>query len=1827
MINNQYVMKNFDNILFVDQSIKMHIIQSISFLNKKKMKNYFNHLALSFSAFLMLMVSIVSQPLYGAGNLFENRTDVHRCVYSMSYQAVCDQLVKPIRKAEVICPDEIEIDLGFGECGALVEFEIEDTNPGPVVLDAFDPIAGIVESDINSTIYCGQGPTAYRRTFTNNGNTDFILTKALIGVFEASNNPSYTINFRRLNGELLHSEVETVASDLSRKIITPDLDDFVIPVDSSVIMEIVTNIPIVSVFKIGRTTKPNIPGYSPVTILAPNCVNVQLDMNTIPLLPGQTPDAIYFGASGEYVPYQVTNVGTGIEATLNSGDIFPAGQYYMEYEIKYANGAESVVCPFDVIINEFEGVESAVACHDLVHVSVGEGCSAEITAGMILQGDSYGCYDDYEVEVFNTSGISIGTSIGSQYLDKKLKVTVTGPDGNSCWGEVIIEDKTAPDLVCTDIYTTCSSSLAPGSLMNDRFSATAQILAPEINDNGTRLVRFDTFVMPGSIVNDLNVSIKFSHPRLSDISATITSPEGITVPLFNNITCTGNVFDGVIDDQAVAVGGPACEPLTNNAIGSFKPLTALSIFNGRPISGQWTVRFFDNLTGQVGVINNVDLIFNQTGARVPFPVDKPITWVLADPGNPTVFVVNGLDECGSMQLSYTDVVEDQPCASKYAQIIKRCWTGFDRFGNYALPCCQTIYVIRNGLSTLEWPANYDGTPGNEPALSCDDYSLNNLPTVEDTGEPTGDFCSNVQLAAPEDVIINICPKSFKILRTHKVIEWCTGTILVHVQIIKVEDVDGPEVAQARDTTINTNTNDCFATFRATRPALVYDCSGIERYELSYAVDLTAEPIEYTTAGVNQSSFQIQNLPIGTSSIKWTVRDSCKNESEMIYNVTVQDKIAPNVVCDIFTTASITGVNGGKAIVEALTFDDGSNDNCGIKSYAVRRRVAGCGQQGGDNAPFLPEVEFCCSEVGSSVMVELRVTDVNNNSNTCMVNVRIEDKLPPYITFCPADITIDCQADFKNTDITGRIKAVDNCEMPETKFNDIVEVNNCGVGKVTRTWTAIDKQGLQDNCVQIITLRDDRPFNGNDPGAIRWPSDYTTNTCASSLHPDNLADQYVLTLEDIRDDNCSLIGIHYKDTRFDIVDDACVKILREWTVIDWCTYDENYPEEGGIYTRIQILKIQDNEPPIFDGLCEDVTISSAGHCRDSVNITKTAIDSCRDEFFQLEWKYEIFYPGELESFKEGNTNRIRTILEDGEYRVRWTVEDKCGNVAVCNHKLTVADRKKPTPVCHGEIVTAVMQTNGTVEIWANDFDKGSYDNCTTQKRLNFTFYDAQPVAALMNNSDHFFKGNGILTLEAEYRAGRAQKWDYKKRTSGMIFTCDSLIGGIAYDLPIKMTVTDSVGNFDHCTAILSLQDNNNICPDTDPMFATVSGRIQTATQQGLANTEVRLLNGREDVAKMMTTTNTGLFSFNTVLPNQSYTLEASNNRNHLNGVSTLDLVLIQRHILGLAPFTEPRKIIASDVDNNERITASDLLNLRKNILGINNEFPNGQQSYRFVVKTHQFADPASPFPFVEQYVYNRIAGQKLNQDFISVKIGDVNDSATYGAEGEDLTPRTTKNIFLSTEDVNMRAGQEYLMPIYADQTNLLGLQGTLSFDPTKVAILGTQNGIFDVSDANFGFQALQEGKVTFSINNTELTKSPSKVLFYIKIKALQEGNPTQVFGLSSDMTPNGAYDVEYRTVGLVWKQQEVANIELGQNNPNPFTHTTMISFSLPTSTEATLKIIDLNGRVVREWTSTYPAGSNEISISRDDLPQAGVYMYQLSSEGRSVTKKMIVIGDK
>lgn len=105
---------------------------------------------------------------------------------------------------------------------------------------------------------------------------------------------------------------------------------------------------------------------------------------------------------------------------------------------------------------------------------------------------------------------------------------------------------------------------------------------------------------------------------------------------------------------------------------------------------------------------------------------------------------------------------------------------------------------------------------------------------------------------------------------------------------------------------------------------------------------------------------------------------------------------------------------------------------------------------------------------------------------------------------------------------------------------------------------------------------------------------------------------------------------------------------------------------------------------------------------------------------------------------------------------------------------------------------------------------------------------------------------------------------------------------------------------------------------------------------------------------------------------------------LNGVSTLDVVYILKHILGQEVFTTPAQLIAADVNNNGAITVADLIEVRKLILGISDNFSNSP-SWRFIFPSEGLTNTPN---FVSFWI-----DKDKEISILPVKIGDINSNSS------------------------------------------------------------------------------------------------------------------------------------------------------------------------------------------------------------------------------------------
>ncbi|NOT38157.1 MAG: T9SS type A sorting domain-containing protein [Saprospiraceae bacterium] len=732
------------------------------------------------------------------------------------------------------------------------------------------------------------------------------------------------------------------------------------------------------------------------------------------------------------------------------------------------------------------------------------------------------------------------------------------------------------------------------------------------------------------------------------------------------------------------------------------------------------------------------------------------------------------DNCDTKPSKFlvSETIENTPCNRLYSKIVHRKYQARDESGNLSKVCNSDYFLKRISLEDIVFPDSL--TRAGDNSLQCGHYLKDSLgrPDPYFTGIPTYNgqnlwpnkdtkYCDFA--VSFDDYVISSQNCSRKINRVWKVTIWyCTTfTQEVYNQYIEIFDNDAPVVDCPYDKEVFANSSACKA------EVYIEPIKAIDSCNNGVSITLT-----YPGGIVKDFKGGFITLPVGENNIKVEAFDNCYNVSECKFTVNVVDKAAPLALCDRETVISLDRF--GQAWIPATVFDDGSYDNCHLKSMKARRMDNG-GICNTSSIQFADSVGFCCADLGQLVTVLFQVTDENGNSNTCMVQVEVQDKTIPSIQ-CPHDVTISCDTHIVVTNLSGfgRATASDNCDVTIEEV-DSIHINQCREGYIERIFIAGNSFGL-DVCTQKITIINNHPFTEAD---IEWPVDVDTTLCnADNLSVERLGDKYRPI---ITEDRCDLVGISHKDQVFRFVtgNDACFKIIRTWQVINWCRFKDPMTNEPIIYQHTQILKAHNKvAPTILEGCEEERFQSNDTSCVGAnVLLFSSAQDDCTPDSDLINY-YEIDLDsdGRIDHFSRNSGSRIDAsgYYKLGKHRIKYVFEDKCGNKSVCEKNFEIINVKLPSAYCRKGLAVSLvpmdLNNDGNIDnematVWASDFDLGSSHPCG---------YDVT-ISIGRDSSIH-----------------------------SVTFDCKNVGRNI-----ILLCATASNGTQDCCETFIDVQDNNNV----------------------------------------------------------------------------------------------------------------------------------------------------------------------------------------------------------------------------------------------------------------------------------------------------------------------------------------------------------------------------------------------------------------------------------
>ena len=1185
--------------------------------------------------------------------------------------------------------------------------------------------------------------------------------------------------------------------------------------------------------------------------------------------------------------------------------------------------------------------------------------------------------------------------------------------------------------------------------------------------------------------------------------------------------------------------------------------------------------------------------------------------------------------CATFEVSlFSEEKTKLSCDPLYTSIIKRTYKAVDVYGNEDT-CSHKIYVERVDLGSIIFPGSTSiscsdptmrfnefgrpipwyyqpltgsGTAMGIPIICTSDPTVTGLVcpgTGSGTGIPVvpiggGIIIQEVGDTLNPDIEVNMIPEGSgadvcsaivtytdldipsanqcrrKIIRTWEVREWWCSDEITNgtIQQIQIIDDKAPEFTCPADFTVSTDHN-CASEILlpAVNPE---DICG----------ELTFVKIEYDL-GFMESDGGLAKLKLGNNQVKYTVSDDCHNSSTCIVNVTVQDMTDPVAICEAGKVVSMSTADN--TIVAAEVFDNGSFDECALDRMEVARMSSSCNPE---DTLYSNYIKFCCEDVNAEeTMVLFRVIDkAGNISGACMVSVEVQDKSVPSIT-CPDDVAIDCRVpyDSNNLNLAFGSPVIDaTCggnHLPQETMSD--DMNQCGIGKMTRLFELFDQTGnVIRSCSQVVTITNETPFTAQQ---IQWPLDYeAVGVCdVTSLVPNNLPNLHSVPTYLFGNDQCTVLGFDYEDQIFTSNNsEECAVIQRTWTVVNWCSPVSGTFEKF-INPEPQIIKLINNVAPVLgEGL--DLRFETSGiDCSSTqVQYQRTATDDCLSELF---WEYTIKQASTGSILQKEQSDFLTGKYPAGEYLIEWLVHDGCGNFDSDTQKMSIISTKAPTPVCLNGLSAMLeptdtnndgMADSETVELWASDFNAGSSHSCGNP--ITFSFSADTTDKVFIYDCDH----RGRQTVE--------------------------------------MWVTDQItGTQDFCRTFIDIQDEGG-CPDFN--MAIVEGDIYTELLDRIEGVSVNM-----DISSPSEITDdAGEYAFNMPIGGR-YEVVAYFNDNYLNGVSTKDLILIQRHVLGTQKLDSPYKLIAADINKSGNINGLDLIELRKLVLGIYNEFPNNE-SWRFINADYSFPDPQNPWAdrFPESYEIP-VLDKDMNLDFIGVKIGDIDMSATANLSRGQSIVSQKKSLKINAAEKSSDDGSITIEVTAENYTDIHGLQATLELNSDEYLIKSVEGVSLKIDPSELNLTYSSRGILTIShISDQPETFTSEDVLFVITAESKTAARYTGL-NVTSKMTTAEAYDDELNKVSIVQGVTESSAQPVIINvHPNPWIESATLKFAMPYDSNGVWEFYDINGKLIHSRSGNYISGEQTIELYKKDINANGMIYIKFKTGNHTINYKMLML---
>jgi hypothetical protein len=677
----------------------------------------------------------------------------------------------------------------------------------------------------------------------------------------------------------------------------------------------------------------------------------------------------------------------------------------------------------------------------------------------------------------NSGSFQPFANIGTQMYNlgtNAVTIRIVGPSGipSSCTFNVDVEDNSAPTLTCPTVAPVnvpiggCTRVVTWATpTPTDPFGCPGGLTLSSTFASGTPFPAGNTIVTYTATDNAGNAQTCSFSVLVRDTQVPVAKCKPFVAKLTNLVNGTVQVQASDIDNgstdncgyDVVSVTRPTNQPaiFTCADVNQTIPVTLTITDNGPNLAGQPNV---SSCVAQVTVKDSIAPVANCSALPDTIKIGANGTFVLDANAYGNLYNV-GTDNCSVLDYKVTVLpnIGGVPFTPSNASLFTfNCsMLGSGRVLIFSMSdanpntvtCFKTITVKDAVKPTITAPADI--------TIACDvfaQFGIANLP-VSITGTPTGvsDNCTSSPTVAHNNGIQTVAPVAFcpnqTWVRTWSATD-ASGNTATATQRIRVEDVKKPKFNLPALVTVNTDANQCFATYTAklTAAEVVDTCTAFAQMSFDYRITYPAgsaptwnDVTVFTFAPSAQVPFT--TFPIGNTVVTWRAVDACGNTQTQSITIEVKDSNAP-----VFA-----GYN-----------DPSGASRCG-KTYTLPNTPGSCTQLYAWNRPVAANITDCKAitvtetvsdttirdylalvnpftwptttnvstsaqfSVGSTI-VSYTAIDQAGNTTVCSFTVKINDTQKPSVTCPPTQTLAATCPDAQLPDYRNLVMVTDNCPL-------------------------------------------------------------------------------------------------------------------------------------------------------------------------------------------------------------------------------------------------------------------------------------------------------------------------------------------------------------------------------------------------------------------------------------------------------------------------------------------------------------------------------------------------------------------------------------------------------------------------------------------------------------------------------------------------------------------------------------------------------------------------------------------------------------------------------